>query len=88
MIDAIQERDYVEGVNLICPGCGWVGLLHETNEGACPDCGYENGSNPYRLLTLQEMRRCEGADWNDVDMSAFLGAVLAEIDLQRREDGE
>jgi len=67
----------------ICPGCGWHGTLADANEGACPRCEYEVGNEPYRLLTLAEMRACDhGATWCDVDIRAFLRAV-AEVEGAR-----
>jgi len=67
---------------IICPGCGWVGTEAELVHDACPTCGYENGEEPYRLLTLAEMlaepARAEGV-WNDVDIGPFLRAVRAQI---------
>lgn len=59
---------------IICPGCGWVGdgTLPPT---ACPQCQYENGHTPFRLLTLRELLNVSGADYNDVSLGEFLRAL-------------
>lgn len=47
------------GKIIVCPGCGWQGEKVELTERSgfciCPMCDYENGFEPYRLLTLQEI---------------------------------
>ncbi len=74
--------------DVICPACGWHGPLTQTDNGVCPRCEYEvNGGEPYRLMTLAELRESEhGATWCDVDMREFLRAVAeVEADNVKRQ---
>lgn len=73
---------------IVCPGCGWVGKEYDLEASSgfldCPECGYENGSPPYRLLTVKEMLDfpSEGA-YNGVNIYEFLNAIkpfLQDID--------
>lgn len=65
----------LEGV--ICPGCGAVyeGVSSLPADGACTSCGWENGVEPYRLFTLEEMCHCQ-CDYGGVRMDLFLTALL------------
>lgn len=61
---------------IICPGCGWIGAVEALNqEGGCPDCSYENGLEPYRLLTLAEMLNDAG-EYADIRMDLFLKSLF------------
>jgi hypothetical protein len=69
---------------IVCPGCGWVGKEEELCSKECPQCGYQNGSAPYRLLTVKEMLEfpCDG-NTNDVNLYEFLNAIkpfLQDVD--------
>jgi len=62
---------------VICPGCGWTGQVSELMEnGTCPECSYENGAPPYRLLTLSEMLRITDVEYADIRMDLFLASLL------------
>ena len=61
---------------IICPGCGWIGdegglAAH----GDCPRCGYENGCEPFRLLSLGEMIK-SNVEYVDVRFDLFLRSLL------------
>lgn len=60
---------------VICPGCGAVyeGVSSLPEEGACV-CRWENGVEPYRLLTLEEMCHCK-LEYDNVRMDLFLTAL-------------
>jgi len=60
---------------IICPGCGWTGTVETLDQDGCPDCGYENNLEPYRLLTLSEMLNDEG-EYDDIRMDLFLKSLL------------
>lgn len=62
---------------VVCPGCGWIGIIEDLSDGCCPDCGYENNLPPQRLLALQEMLEDEQTnEYNDVRMDLFLAALF------------
>jgi len=76
---------------VICPGCGWTGLVQElvtdiVAAGSCPACTYENGVEPYRLLTIREMLGTEFGDtqYIDVRFDLFLKSLfeLLEVDTE------
>ena len=69
---------------VICPGCGWTGCLDGLANGACPDCGYENGRPPWRLLTIREMLTDSG-EYDDVRMDRFLQAILAVMETRETQ---
>ena len=60
---------------VICPGCGWVGEIEDLKRGACPQCRYENGMEPYRLLTLAEAME-DDVEYIDVRLDVFLRSVF------------
>lgn len=67
---------------IVCPGCGWVGKEEElsTQMGmgpvVCPDCKYENGQAPWRLLTVKELLEFpQEGDYNQVNLYEFLNAI-------------
>lgn len=62
---------------VVCPGCGWIGVAGElaAYRGACPVCCYENGVEPYRLLTLSEMLKSD-TEYADIRMDLFLASVF------------
>lgn len=66
---------------IICPGCGWTGAIKELGKeySQCPKCQYENGSEPYRLLTIKEMLKNTEPEYNDVRMDLFLKSVIKMI---------
>jgi len=59
---------------IICPGCGWCGLIVELKAGSCPHCEYENSMEPERLLTVAELLQDDLPTFNDVNLGAFLRA--------------
>lgn len=64
---------------VICLGCGWVGnsIDELTYYGACPACGYESGTSPWRLQTLREMLgSSEEAGYMNVRLDLFLKAIF------------
>lgn len=62
---------------IICPGCGWTGTVETLSGwGACPKCGYENGLEPYRLLTLSEMLADDEGEYNDACVGLFLKSLF------------
>jgi hypothetical protein len=73
---------------IVCPGCGWAGKEEDLVDSAgfldCPECGYENGFEPYRLLTVKEMLQFPlGGHYHDVNMFEFLNAIkpfLQDVD--------
>lgn len=78
---------------VICPYCAWKGSIDQLGGfGDCPECGYENGIDPYRLLTLTELLQDSWTDFNDVRMGEFLTAILnhfgVELPKERNEDAE
>jgi len=73
---------------VICPGCGWIGVLAGLGENDdCPTCGYENGIDPYRLLTLREILTDYG-EYNDVGLKLFLEAVFNLLGIGIKEKGQ
>lgn len=60
---------------VICPGCGWTGTIETLVQRACPNCGYENNLEPYRLLTLSEMLD-EKEYYDEVLMGLFLKSLF------------
>lgn len=61
---------------IVCPGCGWTGIESGLSPtGACPRCEYENGSDPYRLLTVTELLADESGQYANVNMGKFLHAL-------------
>ena len=76
---AVKGMQKVLEETVICPGCGWTGSVDQLQYGACPDCWYENGTYPYRLLTLSEMLKHE-TEYNDVRFDLFLLSVFALLD--------
>jgi len=55
--------------------------------GTCPDCGYENGALPYRMLTLGEMLEGdEETSYMNVRLVLFLGALLRPLDLESTKE--
>lgn len=69
---------------VICPGCGWSGAIAELKHDVCPTCGYENGIDPYRLLTLREILT-DYEKYDDVCMKLFLEAVFNLLGIGRKE---
>ena len=63
-------------MTIICPGCGWLGTVDKLCLGACPECEYENGAPPYRLLTLGEMLRITDIEYINVRMDLFLASLF------------
>jgi len=67
---------------IICPGCGWVGTIEGLDHwGACPQCEYENGVDPNRLLTLSEMLADEG-EYSDARIGLFLKSLFKFLDKE------
>ena len=65
---------------IICPGCGWVGTIETLQDGGCcPECNYENGVEPNRLLTLSEMMEDSTMEYVDVRMDLFLKSLLTQL---------
>ncbi len=63
---------------IICPGCAWTGTIETLGKyGQCPECGYENGADPNRLLTIDEIEASEG-EFNNVLLGPFLHAFLED----------
>ncbi len=80
MMTAKVDMQKVLDETIVCPGCGWVGGVDKLWDGAdCPACGYENGTEPYRLLTLSEMLEHK-TEYNDVRLDLFLLSVFALLD--------
>lgn len=67
----------------VCPGCGFIGNVGAVYE-SCPKCEWENGVEPYRLLTLDELVKDGDGIYNDICMSAFLISVIRLV-LERGE---
>ena len=65
---------------IICPGCGWYGKRRALKKGACPKCEYENGVEPYRLLTLKEIQESSTL-YNDVRLDLFLKSLLTLLNI-------
>ena len=73
---------------IVCPGCGWVGVEADLTAASgfrdCPDCGYQNGMPPYRLLTVKELLEFpQEGDFNSVDLYEFLNSIkpyLQDVD--------
>lgn len=64
------------GSAIVCPGCGWTGVESGLSPtGACPRCEYENGTEPYRLLTVTELLADESGQYANVNMGKFLRAL-------------
>ncbi|EKD40808.1 MAG: hypothetical protein ACD_74C00158G0007 [uncultured bacterium] len=70
---------------IMCPGCCWEGEIPNLGEdGQCPKCGYENGAEPFRLLTLSEILTEEATtEYQNVRLGLFLRKVL---DFQAAEN--
>lgn len=70
---------------IVCPGCCWEGEIQDLGKyGECPKCGYENGAEPFRLLTVAEILAEEATgEYQDVRLGLFLRKVL---DLQGAEN--
>lgn len=65
-----------EGSAIVCPGCGWTGVESGLSPtGACPRCEYENGTEPYRLLTVAELLADDSGEYANVNMGKFLHAL-------------
>jgi len=66
---------------IICPSCGFVGTeedlvnYRDPNFKICPECGYENGLFPYRLLTIREIVEGDGV-YNGVRLDLFLDSLF------------
>jgi len=71
----------VSNDTIICPGCGWIGSIDRLDEGACPDCAYENNTPPHwRLLTIGELlSESEPTDYCDMRMDLFLQSLLQVV---------
>lgn len=69
-----MEQESIMDKTIICPGCGWCGLISELKAGACPNCEYENSAEPERLLTVAEILQDDSPTFNDVNLGAFLRA--------------
>lgn len=64
---------------VVCPGCGWAGTIETLGKwGCCPQCNYENGVEPNRLLTLSEMLQYEVV-YVDVRMDLFLPSLFTDL---------
>lgn len=77
---------------VICPGCGkvWKNIKEYIKDskyefisesdyvkgGDCPECKYENGVEPYRLLTIGELMEDKSDCWCDVALGKFLNALV------------
>ena len=61
---------------VICPGCGWIGVVEDLSNRVCPNCSYENNLSPYRLLTLKEMLENRDGEYDGVRMDSFLTALF------------
>lgn len=72
------EKDYDDTL--------WV-----TSGGECPNCNYENGMAPYRLLTIEELKKDETTTWHEVSLGKFLNVILIlmqiYIDSEKRIGG-
>lgn len=44
--------------------------------GECSKCGYENGTEPYRLLTIGEILEDQRDCWCDVALGKFLRSLI------------
>ena len=73
----------LKGNLVICPGCGFIGNVGTVYE-CCPKCDYENGAEPNRLLTLDELLKDSDGVYADVCMEAFLISVISVV-LDRGE---
>ena len=71
----MREMDNTIFDVIVCPGCGWIGDMEGLNDGACPECRYESGVSPYRLLTVKEMLEDE-LEYNDVRIDLFLASLF------------
>lgn len=72
-----QSTNGITSDIIICPGCGWMGVVEDLPEnGCCPECDYENNQPPYRLLTLEEMLEDEWGEYDNVRMDSFLTALF------------
>lgn len=70
---------------IICPGCGWAGENKDLKRGACPQCEYENGMPPNRLLTLEEILEDE-VEYDEVRLDLFLSSVFRVIGFGERNE--
>lgn len=71
---------------VICPGCAkvWDNLekfKQDAKDGECPECAYENGIEPYRLLTIEELAKDESDKFNDVALGKFLKTILILVQI-------
>ncbi len=67
---------------IVCPGCGWTGEIVDLKVGACPQCEYENGMPPNRLLTLTEIMETDESEYYDVRLDLFLTSVIRVIGFE------
>lgn len=69
---------------IICPGCGWIGKKEDlklfAESGICPICNYENGLEPFRLLTIQEIL-ADDTEYNDVRLDLFLRTLFVNLGI-------
>ena len=73
----MREMDNTIFDVIVCPRCGWTGVIEDLFDGICPECRYENGLPPYRLLTIKEMLEDEQiSEYNDVRMDLFLASLF------------
>jgi len=63
-----------------CPSCGWKDLDGALGpHGGCPECDYEVGDGPGRLMSLAEIAADEdGMEWDDVDLGMVVRTVRNE----------
>jgi hypothetical protein len=73
---------------VICPGCGWSGSVQQLSTdimvGSCPNCEYENGAEPYRLLTIEELigTEFEDTEYHDVRFDLFLKSLFKLLEVE------
>lgn len=75
---------------VICPGCGWTGMVDNQDDycghGRCPNCKYEHGRYPHRLVTLAEMleegERFYDLRYDQVQFDMFLKSLFKLIEEQ------
>lgn len=63
-----------------CPGCA----RSMDRVRRCRRCGYETEGGAPTVRELLDGKRAAGLLWDDVDLHAYVAAVLGEIEERRR----